>query len=39
MLCSKEFTPIGALAQVKRDYPDLKLKVAGKAIDAGYKRK
>lgn len=29
-------TLIGALAQVKRDYPDLKLKVAGKAIDAGY---
>ena len=29
-------TLIAALAQVKRDYPDLKLKVAGKAIDAGY---
>ena len=27
---------IGALAQVKINHPDIKLKIAGKAIDAGY---
>ena len=31
-------TLISAVAQVKRDYPDLKLKIAGKAIDAGYQK-